>query len=101
MDGLEGVKKIKLIVLDLEVNGAINILKEYANSVGIFIDINNRELKNRLKFRGHEDEFFIKTRINLAEKQRDQKGHFEYYILNEEIISTVNEINDIIYNKTM
>ena len=89
------------LVLDLEVNGATNILKEYMNSVGIFIDINNTELENRLKSRGHEDETFIKTRINLADKQRDQKGQFEYYILNEEISTTVNEINDIIYNRIL
>ncbi len=89
------------LVLDLEVKGATNILSEYANSVGIFIDINNSELEKRLISRGHKDETFIKTRISLADKQRDRKEQFEYYILNEEIITTVNEINDIIYNRIL
>ena len=98
---LSKLSSYSALVLDLEVNGATNILKEYANSVGIFIDINNIELKNRLKSRGHKDATFINTRINLADKQRDQKGQFEYYILNEEILTTVNKINDIIYNRIL
>ena len=98
---LSKLSEYSALVLDLEVNGATNILKEYTNSIGIFIDINNIELENRLKSRGHEDGTFIKTRINLADKQRDQKGQFEYYILNEEILTTVNKINDIIYNRIL
>ena len=65
------------------------------------MDIDNTELLSRLKLRGHTDELFLKTRIDLASKQRDKKGIFEYYILNKEINDTVNEINDIIYNRIL
>ena len=101
IDELSKVKDKKGIILDLEVNGAIKVLSKYSNSVGIFVDIDNTELLSRLKLRGHSDEQFLKTRIDLASKQRAEKGIFEYYILNKEINDTVNEINDIIYNRIL
>ena len=98
---LSKVNDNKGVILDLEVKGAINVLSKYSNSFGIFVDIDNDELLNRLKLRGHTDKAFLKTRIDLASEQRDQKDIFEYYILNEEINDTVNEINDIIYNRIL
>ena len=79
-------------------NGALNILNSYQNSVGIFIDINNEILKDRLINRGNTDELFIKTRLELAKEQREYIHLFKYHVLNNELDVTVKQINDIIYN---
>ena len=91
-------KDFAVIILDLEVNGALKIMNEYKDSIGIFIDINNDILKERLFKRGHKDELFIKTRLDLANEQREYINSFKYHILNNNLELTVKQINDIIYN---
>ena len=91
-------KDFAVIILDLEVNGALKIMNDYKDSVGIFIDINNDILKERLLKRGHKDELFIKTRLDLANEQREYINAFKYHILNNNLELTVKQINDIIYN---
>jgi len=97
-DEINKEEDYKAIILDLEVNGALNILNSYKNSVGIFVDINNEILKDRLLNRGNSDALFIKTRLELAKEQREYIHLFKYHVLNNELDVTVKQINDIIYN---
>ena len=85
-----------IIILDLEVNGATKLLEENNNFKGIFIDIDDYELINRLKNRGH-DSTFIKKRMKLANLQREKKELYQYHVDNEDIKTSVNQILDIIY----
>tara|TARA_B100001250_G_scaffold6338_1_gene5337 strand:- start:2052 stop:2585 length:534 start_codon:yes stop_codon:yes gene_type:complete len=84
-------------VLDVEVNGATTLLKKNPKFVGIFIDIENDELINRLKTRGHNPEF-ISKRMQLASEQRSKINEFDYIVKNVDINTTVNNILDIICN---
>ena len=84
------------IILDLEVNGAMSIIKKYPKSLGIFIDIDNKYLIERLHKRGHSDHNFINKRMKLANEQRKHKDLFKYQIFNNEINATVNQVNDIL-----
>ena len=86
-----------IIVLDVEVNGATTLLNNNKNFVGIFIDIENEELINRLKERGHDDAF-IKKRMALANEQRSKINDFDYIVKNVDINTTVKNILDIICN---
>ena len=86
----------QIIILDLEVNGATKLLEEDNNFKGIFIDIDDYELINRLKNRGH-DAAFIKKRMKLANLQREKKELYQYHVDNEDIKTSVNQILDIIY----
>ena len=49
-----------LVILDLEVNGATKLLNNNNDFIGLFIDIDDKELINRLKNRGHNSEFINK-----------------------------------------
>ena len=62
----------------------------------MFIDIDDKELINRLKNRGQGSEF-INKRMELASKQRKYKDMYHYKIENVDINTSVNEIIDIIY----
>ena len=85
-----------LVILDLEVNGATKLLNNNNDFIGLFIDIDDKELINRLKNRGHNAEF-INKRMELASKQRKYKDMYHYKIENVDINTSVNEIIDIIY----
>jgi len=85
-----------IIILDLEVNGATKLLEDNNNFIGIFIDIDDYELINRLKNRGH-DATFIKKRMQLSNLQREKKELYQYHVDNEDIKTSVNQILDIIY----
>jgi len=84
-----------IVILDLEVNGATKLLKSNSNYIGIFIDINDDELINRLVSRGH-DKDFINKRMILANSQREHSGEYDYYIENQNLNTAVNNIIDII-----
>ena len=84
-----------IVILDLEVNGATKLLKSNSDYIGIFIDINDDELINRLVSRGH-DEDFINKRMILANSQREHSAEYDYYIENQDLNTAVNNIIDII-----
>ena len=84
-----------LVILDLEVNGATKLLNNNNDFIGLFIDIDDKELINRLKNRGHNSDF-ISKRMELASKQRKYKDMYHYKIENVDINTSVNEIIDII-----
>ena len=86
-----------ITVLDVEVNGATKLLNENKSFIGIFIDIENEELIERLKERGH-DEKFINKRMILANEQRSKINEFDFIVKNVDINTTVKEIIDIICN---
>ena len=86
-----------ITVLDVEVNGATKLLNENKSFIGIFIDIENEELIERLKERGHDEEF-INKRMNLANEQRSKINEFDFIVKNVDINTTVKEILDIICN---
>ena len=86
-----------ITVLDVEVNGATKLLNENKSFIGIFIDIENEELIERLKERGHDEEF-INKRMNLANEQRSKINEFDFIVKNVDINTTVKEIIDIICN---
>ena len=86
-----------ITVLDVEVNGATKLLNENKSFIGIFIDIENEVLIERLKERGHDEEF-INKRMNLANEQRSKINEFDFIVKNVDINTTVKEILDIICN---
>ena len=92
----EILKESNIILLDLEVNGATKLLSENDDFIGIFIDIDDKELVKRLKNRGH-DQNFIDKRMQLASIQREKKSQYQYHADNVDIKSSVNQILDIIY----
>tara|TARA_B100001109_G_scaffold32424_1_gene25485 strand:- start:773 stop:1306 length:534 start_codon:yes stop_codon:yes gene_type:complete len=93
----EILKESNIILLDLEVNGATKLLSQNEEFIGIFIDIDDNELINRLKNRGH-DESFIEKRMQLANAQREKKSYYQYHVDNVDINTSVNQILDIIYS---
>tara|TARA_B100000029_G_scaffold82525_1_gene73489 strand:+ start:2093 stop:2623 length:531 start_codon:yes stop_codon:yes gene_type:complete len=95
--GKNQITNAAITVLDVEVNGATKLLEENSEFIGIFIDIDDTELINRLLSRGHDDHF-IEKRMKLAKEQRSKINRFDFVVNNVDINTTVMNILDIICN---
>ncbi|NUM79482.1 guanylate kinase [bacterium] len=86
------------VILDLDVNGALNVKKQYPDqSVLIFIKPPSLdELKKRLMARGTESEDSMKVRLARVEEEMQKAGSFDYTVINDTIERAANEILEII-----
>ena len=85
------------VILEIDVEGAINIQNEYNEAILIFIcppDI--QELKKRLLQRQTDDAKVIEERINKAEYEISFKNEYDYIIINNNLEIAIKEIKQII-----
>lgn len=94
----------KIPVLDIDVQGAIHVQKEYpVNSLFIFIKPPSiQELEKRLQSRGSESKDSLETRINKAAYELSFADQFNYVIENNDFDTACNEaskvVNDFLNN---
>ncbi len=85
------------ILLEVDVNGALNIKKFFNEALLVFIlPPHVSELEKRLRKRKTEDEETIKTRIARAEKELSAAPYFDYRIVNDELHRAAQELIEII-----
>jgi guanylate kinase len=79
-------------LLELETKGALKVKAEDPSAVTIFISASVEELERRLRDRATESTGEIGERIDLAKKQLEQAGDFDYVVENEDLESAVEEL---------
>jgi len=85
------------VVLGIDVQGALKLLKIYPEGVFIFIlPKSESALESQLRNRGTDDEDTIRKRLNAAVKELDMAGYFEYQIINNKVCTSVKEIQSIL-----
>jgi len=85
------------ILLDLDVQGARQILARYPNSVAIFILPPSLEvLRERLEARGTDSAESIAIRLKNAAEEIAQQDMFHHIIVNERLSKAVQELISII-----
>jgi len=72
-------------VLELELEGALRIQEELAESVTVFIAADVDELERRLRERATESTGEIGERIELARHQLEQAHRFRYMVRNDDV----------------
>ena len=78
------------ILLDIDVQGAMQILERYPEAVTIFIMAPSLEaLKQRLSKRGTEDPQTIEKRLRNAEKEIARKSIYRHVIVNDELSTAI------------
>ncbi|MCK4524315.1 guanylate kinase [candidate division WOR-3 bacterium] len=88
------------ILMDVDVQGAMEIKKKYPNALMIFIVPPSMEiLRKRLKERGTDNDAVIEKRLKNAEQEMSFAGEFEFIVENNELKSTYKEIENIVINK--
>lgn len=87
----------KICILDLDVQGALNVMKQYPDAVTIFIKPPSmKELERRLKKRGTEGEEIVRVRLRNAEKELEYARFFQYIIVNDKVENAVKKLEEII-----
>ena len=98
----EAINEDKRILLELDVKGAMSVKKLYPNkSLSIFIEPPSVEvLKLRLEKRGTDNDERIIKRLERLESELSYKSNFDYHVINDDLDQAVNEIMNIIKNKS-
>jgi guanylate kinase len=85
------------VLLDIDVQGAAQILKRYPDSVSIFIMPPSMDaLKTRLKKRGTDSRETIEKRLAEAENEIRQKDRYRHVIINDRLENAIAELVAII-----
>lgn len=85
------------VILEIEVQGAMNVKRQYPDSIHIFVSAPDVEsLKSRLQERGTESEAVIAKRLKRASEEADDMKEYDYIVINDDIESCVDTINSII-----
>jgi guanylate kinase len=93
------------VLLEIDVQGALQIKDSYSRSILIFLKPPTmEELERRLRLRGTEDEDEIKRRLKTAEWEMTMIHKFDYDIINDKVDDTYQKVLDILaehkeYNK--
>ena len=71
------------VILEIEVQGAMNVKHQYPDAILIFITTPDREtLKKRLEGRGSEDSATIEKRMKRAAEEAESIDSYEYIVVN-------------------
>ena len=87
----------KHVLLDLDVQGAQQIMSKGVNAVTIFILPPSEEvLKERLNKRGTDSQDVIERRLTNAVSEIDQIANFEYLVINDSLEKAIEDVIGII-----
>ncbi len=93
----ENVLANKIVLLELDVNGALSIKKNYPDAHLIYIvPPSKEELIKRLTGRNTESEEDLKKRIERAKMELSLKDKFDYFIHNDDLEKAVQESKSLI-----
>jgi guanylate kinase len=86
----------KVCLLELETEGAMRVKRRVPGAVTIFISAPVEELERRLTERATESSGEIDERVDLARRQLDQAGEFDYVVANDAIERAAGELVEIV-----
>ena len=94
----EKIAEGKTVFLEIEVEGALQVMKKYPDVLSIFIVPPSFEvLEKRLRNRGTEDEATIEKRLEKAKEEIGCRGRYRYNVINNDLDTAVREVYDIIH----
>lgn len=94
---MQQIEKGEIVLLEIDVQGALQIKKNYKEAVFIFLlPPTMDELKNRIIKRGTESKEDINRRFENAFKELDFVGEYDYFVVNEKVSDAVSNIESII-----
>lgn len=93
----EQIKKGEIVLLEIDVQGALQIKEKEKNAIFIFLlPPSMGELRNRIEKRGTEEKDVIDLRFNNAFKELDFVGEYDYFVVNDKVEQAVKDIKNII-----
>lgn len=93
----EQVEKGEIVLLEIDVQGALQIKQNYSEAVFVFLlPPTMEELRNRIIKRATESKEDIERRYKNAFKEIEFLGKYDYFVINNEIEKAVEDIESII-----
>lgn len=94
---MEQIEKGEIVLLEIDVQGALQVKKNYKNAVFIFLlPPTMDELKDRIIKRGTETPEDINRRFENAFKELDFVGEYDFFVVNDKVENAVKDIEAII-----
>ena len=88
-------------VLDIEIDGARQIIEKYPDAVRVFVlPPSGAELVDRLRGRNTEPPEILKRRLDRAAVELEAAGEYDYVIVNDDIVAAVSHVAAIIDAET-
>ncbi|WP_286952961.1 MULTISPECIES: guanylate kinase [Aminobacterium] len=85
------------VVLEIDVQGALQVKNAFDDSVLIFImPPSKEELERRLRNRGTEEEDTVQLRLSNALKEMEKMHMYDYVVVNDSVLRAALEIKRII-----
>ena len=98
----EQLDKGNNVILEIEIQGAMNIKRMFPDAVLMFITPPSAaELEKRLRGRRTEDETTIKARLSRAAEEAEGVEDYDYIVINDEVDLCVGRIHDIVLSEKM
>lgn len=93
----EQLRKNINVILDIDVQGAMTVMKKFKDAVFIFVAPPSfDELKKRLLKRGTERQEDMIKRLEDAKKELEQIPKFQYLIVNVDLQESIDQLTSII-----
>ena len=91
----------KNVILEIEVQGAMNVKAQYPNAILIFITTKDIDtLRDRLISRGTESEEVIAKRIKRAAEEAASMESYEFIVINDDLEECVDTVNSIVVSQS-
>lgn len=88
------------VILEIEVQGAMNIKRQYPDAILIFITAPDAEtLRDRLAGRGTESLEVVNKRMKRAIEEAESIKEYDYIVVNDTVEQCVHDVNSIIVGK--
>ncbi|MBN2294344.1 MAG: guanylate kinase [Pirellulales bacterium] len=93
----KGLQDGKWVVLEIDVQGALEVIKQFPDAITIFVSPGGREeLERRLRGRGTESDDAVERRLEEAYHEMDQADRYRYQVVNDDVRRAVDEIRNIL-----
>lgn len=92
-----GLNAGKWVVLEIDVQGALTVVRQFGDAITIFLRPSSRkELERRLRGRGTETEEAIRRRLAQADHELAQADRYKYQVINDDMDQAVRDICEIL-----
>lgn len=93
----EQLQNGKSVILDIEVQGAMQIMEKFPNALTVFISPPDTKVwLERLRGRGTESEEVIQRRVQQAKKEINFIDRYEYLVINDDLDATVAKMHSLV-----
>lgn len=94
---MEQLETGKDVILEIEIQGALKVKKKFPDTLLLFVTPPSaEELRKRLIGRGTETMEVIEQRMQRAIEESDGMESYDYYVINDDLDTCVDEVHRII-----